>query len=56
MLGVAACMYGALLFWVDWRAETLKAKAAQEAEREQQAAKLQERQQLQMGELGNVNL
>ncbi|KAK9834476.1 hypothetical protein WJX74_002488 [Apatococcus lobatus] len=53
---IVACMYGALLFCVDWRAETHKARAALEAEREQQAAKLQERQQMQMGELGNVNL
>ena len=49
-------MYGALLFCVDWRAETYKARAGQEAEKEQQAFKLQERQQLQMGELGNVHI
>lgn len=48
----AACMFGVMLLRVDWKAETEKAKAAQEEEKQQQATMQKEQRLIQMGELG----
>ncbi len=49
---LAACMFGVMLLRVDWKAETEKAKAAQQEEKRQQATMQRERRLIQMGEIG----